>query len=64
MVKSTIDSIFSVLPYGGKLWRSENLANLANDQKFANFSPSKFLHIYSKNSHVIIKHNDVNFELF
>ena len=30
------------IPYGGKLWRGETLANLANDHKFAKFFPTKF----------------------
>ena len=30
------------LPYGGKLWRWEMLANLANDRGFAKFIPAKF----------------------
>ena len=30
------------LPYGGKLWRWETLANLANDRGFAKFIPTKF----------------------
>ena len=34
--------------FGGKLWHHENLAKLTTNQKFAKFSPSKFLHIYGK----------------
>ena len=30
------------VPYGGKLWRWETLANLANDRGFAKFIPAKF----------------------
>ena len=37
-----------MLPYGGKLWHRKNLAKLTTDHKFAKFSPSKLLHIYSK----------------
>ena len=32
------------LPYGGKLWWGETLANLANDHKFAKVSPTNFSH--------------------
>ena len=31
------------LPYGGKLWRMETLADLANDHKFAKVSSAKIL---------------------
>ena len=31
------------LPYGGKLWRVETLADLANDHKFAKVSSAKIL---------------------
>ena len=31
------------LPYGGKLWRVEPLADLANDHKFAKVSSAKIL---------------------
>ena len=30
------------IPYGGKPWRGETLANLANDHGFAKFIPTKF----------------------
>ena len=42
------------IPYGGKLWHSENLANLANDQKFSKFSPSKYL------LHLIASRDELN----
>ena len=32
-------STISVLPYGGKIWRGETLANSVNDHKFAKFKP-------------------------
>ena len=31
------------IPYGGKLWRVETLADLANDHKFAKVSSAKIL---------------------
>ena len=39
-IKKTFDTD---LPYGGKLWYSKKLGNLANDQKFAKVSPPKYL---------------------
>ena len=32
-----------LLPYSGKVWRGESLANLANCQRFANLKPSKLV---------------------
>ena len=32
------------VPYGGKLWWGETLANLANDHKLAKVSPANFSH--------------------
>ena len=45
---SSTTTASSTILYGGKLWCCKNLAKLTTDQKFIKFSPSKFLHIYSK----------------
>ena len=33
----------SDIPHGGKIWQGEMVGNLANDHKFAKFSPTKFI---------------------
>ena len=49
ILSSTPTSLsWSHIPYKGKLRCHKNLAKLTTDQKFTKFSPSKFLHIYSK----------------
>ena len=40
---SSIDCFGLHIPYGGKIWRVETLADLVNDHKFAKVSSAKIL---------------------
>ena len=50
---------------GGKLWCHYNLAKLMTDQKFARFSPSKFLHLNIKQIDwkIFLRHAPNNLQL-
>ena len=38
-----IISVTEIIPYSGKVWRGESLANLANRLRFAKLKPSKLI---------------------
>ena len=41
-IRQITPAYVTYITYGGKLWRWETLANLANDSQFAKFIPAKF----------------------